>query len=61
MDQQIIFLRLEEVLRRMGVRKTKLYDMIKNDGFPKQVNHGHRSVWAEHEVTAYQRQQLDRR
>lgn len=61
--EKIVFLRLEEVLRRMGIKKTKLYAMMRDaeNPFPKQTFHGRAAVWAEHEVTEYQRQQLERR
>ena len=60
-QEQIVFLRLGEVLRRTGVRKTKLYDLIKQGDFPKPCHQGKASVWPEHEVSAYQQKVMDRR
>lgn len=44
------FLRLEEVILLVGVRKTTLYDLIKSDEFPAPVKIRACSVWSELEV-----------
>jgi prophage regulatory protein len=47
-------LRLPEVMRRSGNRKTKLYELIKNGKFPPPIPLTQRSVaWVESEVQAW--------
>ncbi|WP_187334936.1 helix-turn-helix transcriptional regulator [Novosphingopyxis iocasae] len=41
---------LNSVLERCGIKKSKLYDLIKGDQFPKQASVGGRSLWSEREV-----------
>ncbi len=44
-------LRVEEVLRRTGLKRTMLYELIKKERFPNQVSLGARAVgWYEDEV-----------
>jgi prophage regulatory protein len=44
-------LRRPAVERRTGYKKTELYDLIKEDRFPKPVPLGRRAVgWLEHEI-----------
>ena len=52
-------LRLPELTQRLGVGRSTVYKLIKQDGFPKPVKIGRRlSAWNEDEVQAFlQRQQ----
>ena len=49
------FLRLSEVRRRVGFSNTKIYQLIKNDKFPKQVKvfGGRDSRWLESDINAW--------
>ncbi len=49
-------LRIEVVLRRSGLKRTMLYDLIAKEQFPKQVSLGARAVgWYENEVDEWVR------
>lgn len=43
-------IRLPELTDRLGIGKTKLYDMVKNGQFPKPVKLGNVSVWSSDSV-----------
>ncbi|MBN2701181.1 MAG: AlpA family transcriptional regulator [Methylothermaceae bacterium] len=50
----IKILRRPEVLDRVGVGRTTLYDLIKNEGFPEPRKLGGRAVgWIEEEVNEW--------
>lgn len=51
MDTKII--RLPQVKEMVGLGTTKVYEMIKNDEFPKQVKLGRASGWIESEIKAW--------
>lgn len=44
------FLRLEEVLKHVGIGKTALYGHIKNNKFPRPVKIGKASRWPQTEL-----------
>ena len=49
-----MYLRLPELTQRLGIARSTVYKLIKNDGFPKPVKITRRtSVWSEDEVQAY--------
>jgi prophage regulatory protein len=49
------FLRLPEVMERVGLRHTQIYDRMAEGKFPKAVKVGDRAVaWIESEIDAYQ-------
>jgi len=50
-------IKLGEVLGRIGVRKTKLYQMIRNGEFPAPEKLGRGSFWSERETDIW----IDRR
>jgi prophage regulatory protein len=51
----IVYIKLPEVQRRTGKRKTQIYRDIKAGEFPKQVPNGKRGVaWIESEIEAWQ-------
>lgn len=51
----IRFLRLSQVIDRVGLRKSQIYDLEKRGQFPRRVPiHGRATGWVEEEVTAFQ-------
>lgn len=58
-EQQIIFLRLPAVLDRVGVKKTKLYGMVKAGEFPKPTKLRGVAVWPDHVVRDWQLSQIN--
>lgn len=50
MDESSL-IRLPEVSRRVGLRKTKIYAMIKEGDFPKPVKCGMASLWPSEKVS----------
>ena len=47
-------LRVQDVLRQLGISKTALYNMLAAGDFPKQIRMGPKSVgWLAHEVDAW--------
>lgn len=57
-QEDIRFLKLEEVCSRIGVEKSKLYKMIREGGFPKPVKLGSASLWADVTVREWQLQKI---
>lgn len=53
------FIRLQAVLKRVGIGRSKLYEMIKDKTFPAPVKIGRASVWPASRVTAWMHKQLD--
>lgn len=45
-----LLLEVNDVCRKVKFSKTTLYDLIKNDGFPKPIKVGAKSVWVEAEI-----------
>jgi prophage regulatory protein len=45
-------LRLPELLKRIGIGKSKLYDMVAKNEFPQPVKIGRASVWRSDEIEA---------
>jgi prophage regulatory protein len=48
------FLRIAEVCELVGLKKTKLYSLIKDGDFPSPMKFGSSSVWAGKEVRRWQ-------
>lgn len=46
-------LRLPQVLDRVGLKKTALYERIRDGKFPRPAKQGSANVWPEDEVEAY--------
>lgn len=46
-------LRLPQVLDRVGLKKTALYERIRDGEFPRPAKQGRANVWPEDEVEAY--------
>ena len=46
-------IRLPEVERRIGLRKTAIYAMIKRNEFPRQIKIGSVTVWSENQINAW--------
>ncbi len=54
-------IRLPEVLSRTGLRRSSLYERIKDKSFPEAISLGGRSVgWLESDVTAWIMERVDR-
>lgn len=54
----IEYIKLPEVIRLVGYKTTKIYEMAKKGEFPKQVNLGGRSVaWIKSEVLQWNQKQ----
>ena len=51
-----VYLRLPEVMRRTGLKKTTIYSQIKLGQFPAQIKLGRISVWLERDINALQHQ-----
>jgi prophage regulatory protein len=54
-------LRIQDVFRRVGFKRNKLYDLINAGAFPKPVKIGPISVWPEDEVDAWVRERIAER
>ena len=50
------FLRIPEVLDRIGVQRTKLHMMIKHGEFPAPIKIGSSSVWPNSVITKWQKE-----
>ena len=48
------FLRLPDVLDRVGLGRTKVYEMIGEGSFPPPIKQGRLSLWPESRVVAWQ-------
>lgn len=46
-------IRLPEVLDRVGLSRTTIYEKMKNGEFPKQLKFGRTSGWLESEIDAW--------
>lgn len=56
------FIDLDEVIAKVRLGKTAIYDRIKVDAFPKPVKQGRRkSVWVEHEIDNYMTELMETR
>jgi len=53
--------RIAEVERRVGLRKTRIYELINEGQFPAAVKIGGRSYWIIAEVTAWLQRHVDER
>lgn len=51
-------IRLPEVMSRVGLKKTAIYDRIQCKAFPAPVKLGGASTWPEHEITSWIQQQI---
>lgn len=59
-DEPVEFIRLPEVIKLVGYKTSKIYEMAKTGNFPKQVKLGGRSVaWVKSEVIAWNRAQVE--
>lgn len=52
-------LRMPQVLDRVGLKKTVIYERIKAGTFPKPIKLGSASAWPEHEVENWIAQQVE--
>ena len=54
-------IKIEDVLKRTGLGRTLLYELIGQDAFPEPVKIGRKSCWVEYEVIAWIDEQIFRR
>jgi len=47
------FLRMPDVIKKVGLRRTAIYDKISSDDFPQPIKLGNVSVWLESELDAW--------
>lgn len=53
------FLRLPDVLKKVGFKKTKIYKEVKAGNFPKPISIGNRSTaWLESEIHSWQEERI---
>lgn len=54
------FLRMSDVESAVGIRKSKIYELMKDDSdpFPQPIHIGTRSVWIEREVVAWKAKRI---
>ena len=52
------FIRLPQVLDKVGLRKTALYERVQSRDFPAPTKLGHVSVWLEEDVDAWMLRQM---
>lgn len=58
---EVRFLRLPDVMTRVGLSRSQIYRMIQSGEFPAPFKIGTQvSVWADNEVTEWQREVLER-
>lgn len=55
---QPIFIDIDEVISRVGIGRTKIYDLILSGAFPRQVKLGSSSYWDLGEIIQWQRSHL---
>ena len=55
---QPIFIDIDEVISRVGIGRTKIYDLILSGAFPRQVKVGSASYWDLGEIIQWQRSHL---
>jgi prophage regulatory protein len=53
MTQSTNLLRIEDVMRRVGFRRNKLYDLINEGAFPRPAKIGRMSVWPSNEIDKF--------
>lgn len=46
-------LRIAQVIDRVGLKKTMIYDLIKQGAFPKPIKLGGASTWLENEIESW--------
>lgn len=54
MSATVRFLRRDEVLKLIGLSKTKMYELIRENQFPAPRKIGSSSVWVEDEIASWQ-------
>ena len=52
------FLRLQEVLYRVGISRSNLYKLMEAGKFPAQIKIGYSSVWSEKALTGWMEAQV---
>lgn len=57
--QPMKLIRMPEVIARVGLQKTAIYDRIEQETFPKPIKLGSASTWIDHEITSWIEQQIE--
>lgn len=57
-SETVRFLRLPDVLDRVGLKRSKFYAMVKKGEFPAPIKIGDTSVWPDSEVREWQQQKM---
>lgn len=58
MEGEQRFIRLPEVQRRVGLGKTKIYEMVKNNEFPRPTKAGRATLWPSAAVNKWVEQRI---
>jgi len=58
-ESELSFLRLADVVARVGLQKSIIYRMISCHEFPQPIKLGRTSVWSSEEITAWMRDRID--
>lgn len=62
MEQYDRFLRLDEVIKKTGLKKSTIYFLASKNEFPKSINITSRSVaWLESEINQWMKEQIKNR
>jgi prophage regulatory protein len=60
LSNDLRFLRLPAVMDRVGLRRTKIYALIRANDFPKPRHEGKAAYWPSDEIAAWQAARLAR-
>ena len=62
MKEEVRFLRLPEVMKRVGYKRTRLYDLMKDGHFPEPVSLGARAVaWLSSDIENWRTERISER
>ena len=62
MDKKTYFLRLPELIERIGYRRTAIYEKIEEGSFPRPVQLGPRAIaWVEEEIQEWMNERISER
>lgn len=60
-SEDFIYIRLPEVMRQTGQKRSNIYRMMKDGTFPKSVKIGNTACWVDTEVREWKHRQLEAR
>ena len=62
MNEEVRFLRLPEVMKRVGYKRTRLYDLMKDGRFPEPVSLGARAIaWLSSDIENWMTERISER